>query len=289
MENNTEKIENLDNSEELNYTGKIDKIYIKKSVMAVFWGMTFLIVIPVILFTIPVFIFVDPIIYLIINASMVGFTALMMWLTKFLNTIYVRNFSYEISNKFIVIRSGILSRTKTTIPFSRIQNVNIHQGILDRIYNIYTVSIETAGAHAPAQGGRYIRAEGYLPGLSDISRLETITNKLVHEYTQENVPNSLKGMIFEDHNVAFDQFIAYILSKMTWGEDMKTKIKELRKANNMTQAELAEKINVTRQTINYLEQGKYIPSLPTAILIADVFDVNVRDIFTLEKNDQKKK
>ena len=274
---------------DVNHTGKISPIYVKKTMVAVTFGYILFLIVPNLLWSIPVLLFVAPNVevFWIINGAIIGSMLLVLWLVKIFQSMYVRNLSYEISNKFIVIHSGILSRNKVTIPFSRIQNVNIHQDWFDRQFNLYTVMFETAGGTANSQSGG-IRPEGFIPGLLDTSKLETITNKLVHEYTQEKVPRSLEGMIFEDHHVAFDQFISYILSKVSWGEDLKTKVRELRKAKNMTQAELAEKINVTRQTINYLEQGKYIPSLPTAMLIAEVFNVDVKDIFTLEKGDKKK-
>jgi len=247
---------------------------------------TILIIAPNLAWSIPVFLFLEPalFIFLLINGLLFGVALIILLLINIFQSIYVRNFSYEISNKFIVIYSGILSRNKATIPFSRIQNVNIHQDWFDRKFKLYTVKIETAGATAQAQG-RTLRAEGYIPGLLDTNEIESITNKLVHEYTQESTQSSLEKMIFEDHHVAFDQFISYILSKISWGEDLKTRVKELRNAKNMTQAELAEKINVSRQTINYLEQGKYIPSLPTAMRIAKVFKVHIEDIFEIEEED----
>ena len=51
-------------------------------------------------------------------------------------------------------------------------------------------------------------------------------------------------------------------------------------ANEMTQAQLAEKVGVTRQTIVAVEQGRYSPSLEVAFRIARVFGVGVEDVFT---------
>jgi len=51
-------------------------------------------------------------------------------------------------------------------------------------------------------------------------------------------------------------------------------------ANEMTQAELGERIGVTRQTIAAIEQGKYSPSLESAFRIADVFGVPLEQVFT---------
>ena len=49
--------------------------------------------------------------------------------------------------------------------------------------------------------------------------------------------------------------------------------------NEMTQAELGEKIGVTRQTIAAIEAGKYSPTLETAFKIADVFGKRLEDVF----------
>ena len=50
-------------------------------------------------------------------------------------------------------------------------------------------------------------------------------------------------------------------------------------AGEMTQAELGEKIGVTRQTVAAIEQGKYSPTLETAFRIADVFGVGLEEVF----------
>lgn len=50
-------------------------------------------------------------------------------------------------------------------------------------------------------------------------------------------------------------------------------------ADEMTQAELGERVGLTRQTIAAIEQGKYSPSLETAFRIAQVFDVPLNEVF----------
>lgn len=64
---------------------------------------------------------------------------------------------------------------------------------------------------------------------------------------------------------------------------MKTKIKIHRAIHNMTQAELAEKLNVTRQTINAIEAGKYAPSVELALKMSKLFGVTVNEIFQLDE------
>ena len=66
---------------------------------------------------------------------------------------------------------------------------------------------------------------------------------------------------------------------------MKNTIRVERAIHQMTQQELAEKIGVSRQTINAIESNKYIPSTVLALKIAKLFRKNVEEIFTLEEND----
>lgn len=60
---------------------------------------------------------------------------------------------------------------------------------------------------------------------------------------------------------------------------MKNKLKILRAEYNFSQASLAEKLDVSRQTINAIETGRYDPSLPLAFKLAEVFKTNIEDIF----------
>ncbi|HYF70652.1 MAG TPA: helix-turn-helix transcriptional regulator [Ohtaekwangia sp.] len=66
---------------------------------------------------------------------------------------------------------------------------------------------------------------------------------------------------------------------------MKNTLKVERAKQNITQAELAEKVGVSRQTINSIEIGKYVPSTLLALKIASVFKVRLDDIFSLEDKD----
>jgi putative transcriptional regulator len=66
---------------------------------------------------------------------------------------------------------------------------------------------------------------------------------------------------------------------------MKNTIRVQRAIHDLTQEELAARVNVTRQTINALEAGRYIPSGVLVLKIARVFGQRVEDIFSLEDND----
>jgi putative transcriptional regulator len=66
---------------------------------------------------------------------------------------------------------------------------------------------------------------------------------------------------------------------------MKNNLKVQRAILNITQSELAEKTGVSRQTINTIESGKYVPSTVLALKLAKVFRANVEEIFLLEPGD----
>ncbi|MXS70137.1 helix-turn-helix transcriptional regulator [Chryseobacterium binzhouense] len=66
---------------------------------------------------------------------------------------------------------------------------------------------------------------------------------------------------------------------------MKNTIKIARAFKNITQEDLAKEIGVSRQTINAMEAGKYVPSTVLALKIAKYFGKKVEEIFELEEND----
>lgn len=65
---------------------------------------------------------------------------------------------------------------------------------------------------------------------------------------------------------------------------METKIEELRKANKISQAELADEMGVTRQTIISLEKGRYNASLELAFKIARYFGKTIEEVFIFEED-----
>ena len=66
---------------------------------------------------------------------------------------------------------------------------------------------------------------------------------------------------------------------------MKNTIKIERARHNLTQAQLVEKAKVSRQTINAMELGKYVPSTVLALRLAYIFDIEVTKLFSLESTD----
>ena len=64
---------------------------------------------------------------------------------------------------------------------------------------------------------------------------------------------------------------------------MNNRIRELRAARNWTQAQLAGKLAVSRQTVNAIETGRYDPSLPLAFTIAELFGTTIEGVFTPDR------
>ncbi len=60
---------------------------------------------------------------------------------------------------------------------------------------------------------------------------------------------------------------------------MKNRLRELRAARRWSQADLADRLDVSRQTVNAIETGRYDPSLPLAFKIAEVFDDRIEALF----------
>ena len=68
---------------------------------------------------------------------------------------------------------------------------------------------------------------------------------------------------------------------------MKNRLEELREKAGLTQEILAEKVEVSRQTIGSLEAGRYNPSIQLAFKLARFFNVTIEELFPYEENDSK--
>ncbi|MEQ2443353.1 helix-turn-helix transcriptional regulator [Pseudoflavonifractor sp. CLA-AP-H29] len=68
---------------------------------------------------------------------------------------------------------------------------------------------------------------------------------------------------------------------------MKNRLEELRKARGMTQEELAEALEVSRQTVGSLENGRYNPSILLAFKIARLFHTTIEEVFLYEEQGEK--
>lgn len=70
---------------------------------------------------------------------------------------------------------------------------------------------------------------------------------------------------------------------------LKNRVKELRARHNLTQSDLGKQVDVTRQTIAFIEKGEFSPSITLALKLADALKVDVKELFWLEgeKADEK--
>ncbi len=199
------------------------------------------------------------------------------------NSAYVRKFSYQVVENNIIINHGVFTQTRATIPYSRIQNINIVNGVFDRMFHTYTVKIETAGssgAAAAAQSGGFIKPEGYIPGLKNPHLIEEKIKNMIKKLS--TVPSGLEDKIFQPEELAFDNFISYILSKMREAENLEISIKELREKAGLSAVQLAEQVDVPIQTIKYLEKGQFNPSLALAYKIAEALKCKIEELFKMK-------
>ncbi|RIV82680.1 helix-turn-helix transcriptional regulator [Aurantiacibacter zhengii] len=67
---------------------------------------------------------------------------------------------------------------------------------------------------------------------------------------------------------------------------MKNRLRVLRAERQWSQQDLADRLDVSRQSVNAIETGKYDPSLPLAFRIADVFALTIEDIFLRDPEEQ---
>lgn len=100
-----------------------------------------------------------------------------------------RNYTYSISKNELVIRKGVMRVERITIPFEKVQNVNVSRSIFERILGLATLKIETAGTN-PGE------AEGILPGITHyhdlmdeiLIRIEH-AQTLIPQKTPKNLPH----------------------------------------------------------------------------------------------------
>jgi putative transcriptional regulator len=69
---------------------------------------------------------------------------------------------------------------------------------------------------------------------------------------------------------------------------MNNRLRVLRAERDWSQADLAERLRVSRQTVNAVETGRYDPSLPLAFAIGEVFDLTIEEIFTPERPPRRR-
>ncbi len=111
------------------------------------------------------------------------FSALFFFLLFFgIAEVFVRlsynNWKYEFTDKELKIEKGVIFKTYKSIPYSRIQNIDINRGILARLSGYSSLNIQTAGYSGYPYGSQGLFSEGYIPGVS-VSEAEKIREFLL--------------------------------------------------------------------------------------------------------------
>ncbi|MEY2569321.1 MAG: putative transcriptional regulator [Actinomycetota bacterium] len=70
-------------------------------------------------------------------------------------------------------------------------------------------------------------------------------------------------------------------------DTVKNLVRELRTAEGLSQGDLGAELGVSRQTINAIETGRYLPSLPLAISLARFFSSTVEQVFDIDEGEQR--
>jgi len=114
---------------------------------------------------------------LLIFISLIAFFAIFSWIWAKLT---YRFWKYELTEDAFKKESGVIWKKYVSIPYERIQNVDIHRGLIARILGLSDLKIQTAGASAVVYGRRMagIGAEGCLPGLG-IGVAEKLRTELI--------------------------------------------------------------------------------------------------------------
>lgn len=119
------------------------------------------------LFFIPV-LFIFYIVFLLLSSYLFAYLA-------------YKNWKYELSEKALKIEKGIIWKKYISIPYTRIQNVDIYRGLLSRILGLSDIQIQTAGYSGYARGrGFSLSTEGRLPGLDPVTA-ENLRENLVQK------------------------------------------------------------------------------------------------------------
>jgi membrane protein YdbS with pleckstrin-like domain len=92
------------------------------------------------------------------------------------------NWQYELTQDSLKIEKGVIIKKYKSIPYERVQNVDITRGIIARIFGFSTIDIQTAGYSAYAAKGGVGQSEGHLPALS-IDQAERIRDFLMKKIT----------------------------------------------------------------------------------------------------------
>jgi uncharacterized membrane protein YdbT with pleckstrin-like domain len=122
---------------------------------------------------------------------------ILMIIAAILVVFYVRTMEFQISEKEVIVKKGIINKTEKHVPFRTITNVSSRYGIYDRLFGIGTVEIETAGKSGQ-QTGPEEKIEGIDNYFEVRDHILDVLRQFRHQYaTGTEVPESLEPVTLE--------------------------------------------------------------------------------------------
>lgn len=142
----------------------------------------------------------------LITIGLVLASVLIILFSRFWANLYWKNYRFELLDDKIVVHSGVIGRRKAMIPYERIQNVNVVKGILERIYGLSSIQIETAGGAGGGPGNGFYAAkslaEGTIQGLVETEQMEKFILKKI------KASRSGGGLGDNEHGANSDKILA---------------------------------------------------------------------------------
>ncbi len=139
----------------------------QRSIMFIVWGIVLVLVS---ICMMPLIIFIPEIEGKIIFSILLSIFLLVMALWAFWIPVYFKTLEYSIDFEAIKMNRGVFWKRRVNVPYHKITNVDVSQGPLERMYNLGTIHVQTAGAGG-AQGGI---AELRMNGVRELERLKDI-------------------------------------------------------------------------------------------------------------------
>ncbi len=127
---------------------------------------------------------------------------ILLWIPAF-----YRSLEYIIDSDSIKIKKGVFWRKRVTVPYPKITNIDVTQGPVQRIFNIGTIHVQTAGASGPQSG----QAELKLLGVRDLDGLKDTIMDRVRGYTTPR-PEEVKKEVVEETD---SQIFSRMLKELT--------------------------------------------------------------------------
>jgi membrane protein YdbS with pleckstrin-like domain len=121
--------------------------------------------------------------FLILSLSIIGYIAIVIILSEIYARMSYNRWFYEFNDDGLKLERGIIWKRYSNIPYERIQNVDVHRGIIARMLGFSSIMIQTAGYSAQPGYFAQPQAEGYIPAV-EMNEAEKIRNFVIKKITK---------------------------------------------------------------------------------------------------------